>query len=237
MAPPPFRVLPDERDLYRSLNGRDVEPPLVIDVPAWIDGTGEFKRRVNRMIENARLQNWIEFRENAYPGLMLEFYTSLRISGSTLHCRIRGQDKVFTPRTITEIFGFDTSTESVIFSIGHPHKYDPLRFWDEIRVPGIGKIDGYPFTAVKDNELYFMYRLVTMCILGKGEPMRITIPELKFLHALKVGQNLRLWPLILTNLQRVAEVRKAKNSNLSHGTLITLLAKHVDWEPTLTKEH
>ncbi|KAL3619763.1 hypothetical protein CASFOL_034675 [Castilleja foliolosa] len=236
MAPPPFRVLPDERELYRSPKGRHVEPPLVIDVPAWTDGTGEFKRRVDRMIENARLENWIGFREKAYPGLMLEFYTSLRISGSTLHCCIRGVDKVFTPQTITEIFGCDTSPPSETLPVGHPQRYNQLLFWDEIRVPGIGKIDGYPFTAVKDNELYFMYRLVTMCILGKGEPTRITIPELKFLHALKHGQNLRLWPLILTNLQCVAEVRKAKNSNLSHGTLITLLARHVDWEPTLVEE-
>ncbi|KAL3614985.1 hypothetical protein CASFOL_040646 [Castilleja foliolosa] len=235
MAPYPFRVLADERQLYSSLKKRDVAAPLVIDVPAWTDGTGEFKRRVDRMITAARLENWVRYREKAYPGLMLEFYTSLRVVGSTLHCRIRGVDKVFTPQRITEIFGFDTSPLDEL-PVDHPESYNQFTFWDDIKVPGVNKGKNYPFTCVKDNELYFIYRLITMCLLGKGEPTNITLPELKLLHALKTGRNIRLWPLILLNLQRVGEVRQGKNSKLTHGTFITRLAMSEGWEPTLTEE-
>ncbi|KAL3629058.1 hypothetical protein CASFOL_027119 [Castilleja foliolosa] len=235
MAAYSFQVLPDERELYRSLKKRDVAAPLVVDVPAWTDGTGEFKRRVDRMIMNARLENWVGYREKAYPGLMLEFYTSLRISGRTLHYRIRGVDKVFTPQLITVIFGFDTSPLDEL-PFDHPESYSQFTFWDEIKVPGVRKGKHYPFTCVKDNELYFIYRLITMCLLGKGEPTNITLPELKLLHALKTGRNIRLWPLILSNLQRVAEVRQSKNSKLTHGTFITMLALHAGWEPTLAED-
>ncbi|KAL3622910.1 hypothetical protein CASFOL_033210 [Castilleja foliolosa] len=235
MAPYPFLVRADERKLYSSLKRRDVEPPLVIDIPAWTDGTGEFKRRVDRMIENARLESWLGMRQKAYPKLMLEFYTSLRISGNTLHCRIRGVDKVFTPRTITEIFGIDTSPPEEL-PFDHPLSYNQFTFWDEIKVPGVKKGKVYPFTCVKDNELYFIYRVITMCLLGKGEPTNITLPELELLHALRTGHNIRLWPLILLNLKRVAEVKKGKNSDLSHGVFITTLALHAGWEPTLAED-
>ncbi|KAL3646429.1 hypothetical protein CASFOL_011609 [Castilleja foliolosa] len=235
MAPYPFRVRVDERKLYNSLKNRDVDPPLVIDIPAWTAGTGEFKRRVDRMIENARLESWLGMRQKAYPKLMLEFYTSLRISGNTLHCRIRGVDKVFTPRSITDIFGIDTSSPEELPS-DHPLSYNQFTFWDEIKVPGVKKGKVYPFTCVKDNELYFIYRVVTMCLLGKGEPTNITLPELELLHALKTGHNIRLWPLILLNLKRVAEVKKGKNSDLSHGVFITTLALHAGWEPTLAED-
>ncbi|KAL3621549.1 hypothetical protein CASFOL_036461 [Castilleja foliolosa] len=235
MAPYPFLVRPDERKLYSSLKRRDVESPLVVDIPAWTAGTGEFKRRVDRIIENARLENWLRIRQNAYPKLMLEFYTSLRISGSTLHCRIHGADKVFTPENITEIFGIDTSPPEEL-PADHPLSYNQLTFWDQIKVPGVKKGKVYPFTCVKNNELYFIYRVITMCILGKGEPTNITQPELELLHAIKTGHNFRLWPLLLKNLQRVAEVKKGKNSDLSHGVFITTLALHAGWEPTLAEE-
>ncbi|KAL3644158.1 hypothetical protein CASFOL_012090 [Castilleja foliolosa] len=166
---------------------------------------------------------------------MLEFYTSLRVAGSTLYCRIRGIDKVFTPQRITEIFGFDTSPLDELPS-AHPESYNQFTFWDDIKVPGVDKGKVYPFTCVKDNELYFIYRLITMCLLGKGEPTNITLPELKLLHALKTGRNIRLWPLILTNLQRVGEVRQGKNSKLTHGTFITRLAMSEGWEPTLAED-
>ncbi|KAL3643775.1 hypothetical protein CASFOL_014590 [Castilleja foliolosa] len=235
MAPYPFRVRVDERQLYNSLKKRKVTGPLVVDVPAWTDGTGEFKRRVDQMITAARLEDWVRYREKAYPMLMLEFYTSLRVVGSTLHCRIRGVDKAFTPQHITEIFGFDTSP-LVELPSDHPESYNQFTFWDDIKVPGVRNGKVYPFTCVKDNELYFIYRLITMCLLGKGEPTNITLPELRLLHALKTGRNIRLWPLILSNLQRVAEVRQGKNSKLTHGTFITRLALSVGWEPTLTEE-
>ncbi|KAL3616088.1 hypothetical protein CASFOL_040382 [Castilleja foliolosa] len=235
MAPYPFRVLADERELYRSLKNRKVVAPLVVDVPAWTEGTGEFKRRVDRMITAARLEDWVRYREKAYPKLMLEFYTSLRVAGSTLYCRIRGIDKVFTPQRITEIFEFDTSPLDELPS-AHPESYNQFTFWDDIKVPGVDKGKVYPFTCVKDNELYFIYRLITMCLLGKGEPTNITLPELKLLHALKTGRNIRLWPLILTNLQRVGEVRQGKNSKLTHGTFITRLVMSEGWEPTLAED-
>ncbi|KAL3626849.1 hypothetical protein CASFOL_029254 [Castilleja foliolosa] len=235
MAPYPFRVLADERELYRSLKNRKVAAPLVVDVPAWTEGTGEFKRRVDRMITAARLEDWVRYREKAYPKLMLEFYTSLRVAGSTLYCCIRGIDKVFTPQRITEIFGFDMSPLDELPS-AHPESYNQFTFWDDIKVPGVDKGKVYPFTCVKDNELYFIYRLITMCLLGKGEPTNITLPELKLLHALKTGRNIRLWPLILTNLQRVGEVRQGKNSKLTHGTFITRLAMSEGWEPTLAED-
>ncbi|KAL3620724.1 hypothetical protein CASFOL_035636 [Castilleja foliolosa] len=235
MAPYPFLVRADERELYRSLKNRKVAAPLVIDVPAWTDGTGEFKRRVDRMITAARLENWVRYREKAHPKLMLEFYTSLRVAGSTLYCRIRGVDKVFTPQRITEIFGFDTSPLDELPS-DHPESYNQFTFWDDIKVPGVDKGKVYPFTCVKDNELYFIYRLITMCLLGKGEPTNITLPELKLLHGLKTGRNIRLWPLILSNLQRVGEVRQGKNSKLTHGTFITRLAMSEGWEPTLAED-
>ncbi|KAL3619810.1 hypothetical protein CASFOL_034722 [Castilleja foliolosa] len=235
MAPYPFLVRADERQLYSSLKKRDVAAPLVVDVPAWTEGTGEFKRRVDRMITAARLEDWVRYREKAYPKLMLEFYTSLRVAGSTLYCRIRGIDKVFTPQRITEIFGFDTSPLDDLPS-DHPESYNQFTFWDDIKVPGVDKGKVYPFTCVKDNELYFIYRLITMCLLGKGEPTNITLPELKLLHALKTGRNIRLWPLILSNLQRVGEVRQGKNSKLTHGTFITRLAMSEGWEPTLAED-
>ncbi|KAL3655040.1 hypothetical protein CASFOL_000826 [Castilleja foliolosa] len=235
MAPYPFKVLADERELYRSLKKRNVAAPLVVDVPAWTDGTGEFKRRIDRMITDARLENWVRYREKAYAKLMLEFYTSLCVSGSTLYCRIGGVDKVFTPQRITEIFGFDTIPLDEL-PFDHPESYNQFTFWDDIKVPGVNKGKHYPFTCVKDNELYFIYRLITMCLLGKGEPTNITQPELKLLHALKTGRNIRLWPLILSNLQRVGEVRQGKNSKLTHGTFITVLAKHAEWEPTLAED-
>ncbi|KAL3648184.1 hypothetical protein CASFOL_007608 [Castilleja foliolosa] len=235
MAPYPFLVRADERELYRSLKNRKVVAPLVIDVPAWTDGTGEFKRRVDRMITAARLENWVRYREKAHPKLMLEFYTSLRVAVSTLYCRIRGVDKVFTPQRITEIFGFDTSPLDELPS-DHPESYNQFTFWDDIKVPGVDKGKVYPFTCVKDNELYFIYRLITMCLLGKGEPTNITLPELKLLHCLKTGRNIRLWPLILSNLQRVGEVRQGKNSKLTHGTFITRLAMSEGWEPTLAED-
>ncbi|KAL3621942.1 hypothetical protein CASFOL_034138 [Castilleja foliolosa] len=235
MAPYPFLVRADERDLYRSLKIRDVAAPLVVDVPAWTNGTGEFKRRVDRMITAARLENWVGYREKAYPKLMLEFYTSLRVAGSTLYCRIRGVEKVFTPQRITEIFGFDTSPLDEL-PPDHPESYNQFTFWDDIKVPGVDKGKVYPFTCVKDNELYFIYRLITMCLLGKGEPTNITLPELELLHALKTGRNIRLWPLILSNLRRVGEVRQGKNSKLTHGTFITRLAMSEGWEPTIAED-
>ncbi|KAL3627066.1 hypothetical protein CASFOL_028429 [Castilleja foliolosa] len=235
MAPYPFLVRADERDLYRSLKIRDVAAPLVVDVPAWTNGTGEFKRRVDRMITAARLENWVGYREKAYPKLMLEFYTSLRVAGSTLYCRIRGVEKVFTPQRITEIFGFDTSPLDEL-PPDHPESYSQFTFWDDIKVPGVDKGKVYPFTCVKDNELYFIYRLITMCLLGKGEPTNITLPELGLLHALKTGRNIRLWPLILSNLRRVGEVRQGKNSKLTHGTFITRLAMSEGWEPTIAED-
>ncbi|KAL3615784.1 hypothetical protein CASFOL_007610 [Castilleja foliolosa] len=235
MAPYPFLVRADERDLYRSLKIRDVAAPLVVDVPAWTNGTGEFKRRVDRMITAARLENWVGYREKAYPKLMLEFYTSLRVAGSTLYCRIRGVEKVFTPQRITEIFGFDTSPLDEL-PPDHPESYSQFTFWDDIKVPGVDKGKVYPFTCVKDNELYFIYRLITMCLLGKGEPTNITLPELELLHALKTGRNIRLWPLILSNLRRVGEVRQGKNSKLTHGTFITRLAMSEGWEPTIAED-
>ncbi|KAL3617343.1 hypothetical protein CASFOL_038756 [Castilleja foliolosa] len=218
MAPYPFLVRADERQLYSSLKKREVAAPL-----SRSDDYG------------CRLENWVRYREKAYPKLMLEFYTSLRVAGSTLYCRIRGVDKVFTPQRITEIFGFDTSPLDELPS-DHPESYNQFTFWDDIKVPGVDKGKHYPFTCVKDNELYFIYRLITMCLLGKGEPTNITLPELKLLHALKTGRNIRLWPLILSNLQRVGEVRQGKNSKLTHGTFITRLAMSEDWEPTIAED-
>ncbi|KAL3623005.1 hypothetical protein CASFOL_031821 [Castilleja foliolosa] len=235
MAPPPFTVLPDERDLYCSLKQRDIEPALFVNVPKWTEDTGEFETRVNRMIENARLEFLLGIREKSYPRLMLEFYTSFRVSGSTIHFRIRGEEKSLRPEDVNDILGIDACAKNLNW-FGEPNRYFEIPFWDEIRVPGIGKTEGYPFTCVKDNELYFIYRVVTRCILGKGEPTKITKAELQFLHALRYNQNLRIWPLIVSNLQRVAEVRKCKNSNLNHGMLITLFAKARGWAATAAEE-
>ncbi|KAL3618905.1 hypothetical protein CASFOL_037133 [Castilleja foliolosa] len=235
MAPPPFTVLPDERDLYRSLKQRDIVPAHLVNVPKWTEDTGEFETRVNRMIENARLEFLLGIREKSYPRMMLEFYTSFRVSGSTIHFRIHGEEKSLCPEEVNDILGIDACARNLNW-FGQPNCYFEVPFWDEIRVPGIGKTEGYPFTCVKDNELYFIYRVVTRCIFGKGEPTKITKAELQFLNALRYNQNLRIWPLIVSNLQRVAEVRKCKNSNLNHDMLIALFAKARGWAATAAEE-
>ncbi|KAL3621925.1 hypothetical protein CASFOL_034121 [Castilleja foliolosa] len=231
---PPFLVQPDEKKLYDSLKKRDFEPPLVVDVPTCTDGTGEFGEQVLRMIRNAGLERWVGFREKAYPRLMLEFYTSLAVSGRNLQCRIRGVFHEFTPDDITRIFGFDAGSYPNRDPT-HEHYFRQIPFWDSIRVPGV-KPTNFPMTAVKENPLYFIHRLVTRCIYGKEESTNLTQSEIEFLHAVKYNHNILIWDALLWHFERVAEVKKGKNSNPSHGTFITILAKSTGWLPDRHEE-
>ncbi|KAL3639284.1 hypothetical protein CASFOL_017191 [Castilleja foliolosa] len=258
----PFKVYEAEAELYESLKTRDVIRPVNIYYRYWQLSAEEgnaFAKVFLRLIDLLKLGKWAGIEEYAYPNLVREFYTTVRISGDgTIGCRFGGKKCKFTRLEFMDTFGYYANEG--IEEGGRPDRrgfypkrdelYNEKEFWDSIKGKGLGETEGFPLTALHDNAVFLMYRYLVKGDFGREKVSAIPKDELyllwKFLKARDqelenrpetlTPRLINLYPFVLSSIMKTTYLKAKRPPKLSLGDMITVLAKRRGWLPGANDE-